>query len=139
MQTHEQLDRDHDVPVSSERSFGFVFTAACGFVGGWRLWHGHPDGGLWLGASIAFLLLALFWTAPLKPLNRGWAAVGRLLHAVVNPVMMGLIFVLSVVPIGLLMRALGRDPLRLRLDPACATYWIDCPAEERTDAMKDQF
>jgi hypothetical protein len=42
----------------------------------------------------------------------------------VSPVATGVLFYGVFTPIGLLMRALGKDPLRLARDPAAATYWI---------------
>ena len=139
MPTHEQLDREHEVAVSSERDFGFVFATVFAGVAGVRAWHAHADAAWWLGAALAFAALALFWQAPLAPLNRLWARLGRALHAIVNPVMMALLFAVSIVPIGLLMRAVGRDPLRLRRDPEAATYWIACEKADRSEPMKDQF
>ena len=38
---------------------------------------------------------------------------------------MGLVFFLTVTPTALIMRALGKDPLRRRLDKEATTYWID--------------
>ena len=139
MQTHEQLDREHEAAGSSERSFGFVFAVVFGIVAGVRAWGAHADAAWWLGIGLAFAALALFWQAPLAPLNRLWARLGNALHAIVNPVIMGLLFVVSIVPIGLVMRLLGKDFLRLRRDPGAATYWIPCEAATRPDAMKDQF
>jgi hypothetical protein len=139
MQTHEQLDREHEVAVSSERGFGFVFAGVCAAIAGMRAWNGHADAAWWLAIAAAFAVLARFWTAPLAPLNRAWARLGRALHAIVNPVLMGLLFVVSIAPIGLLMRLAGKDLLRLRRDPSATTYWIACPPAERADAMKDQF
>jgi hypothetical protein len=52
---------------------------------------------------------------------------------------MWLLFVVSIVPMGLLMRLAGKDLLRLRFDPSAATYWIARETAERPDAMKDQF
>ena len=140
MQAHEQLDRQHEVAVSSERSFGLVFAAVFGIVGAVRLWHGQGDAAWWLGAAAAFAALALFWSAPLAPLNRRWARLGGLLHAIVNPVLMGLVFALAIVPTGLLLRLAGKDPLRLRRDPAAGTYWVACGGgANRAGGMKDQF
>ena len=140
MQTHEQLERQHEVAASSERSFGLVFAGFLGIVGAVRLWHGHADAAWWFGAAAAFAALAFFWTAPLAPLNRQWARLGRLLHAIVNPILMGLVFALAIVPTGLLLRLAGKDPLRLRRDPAAATYWVACGGgANRADGMKDQF
>lgn len=140
MQTHEHFEPHHEIAVSSERNFGLVFAGFFGIVAGVRYWHAQADAAWWLAAGAVFALLAFFWTAPLAPLNRLWARLGRLLHAIVNPVLMGLVFALAIVPTGLLMRLAGKDPLRLRRDPSATTYWVACPPPQgREGAMKDQF
>ncbi|HEX5628100.1 MAG TPA: hypothetical protein VFX72_00895 [Usitatibacteraceae bacterium] len=140
MQTHEQLERQHEVAVSSERGFGLVFAGFLGIVGAVRLWHGLGDAPWWFGGAAVFASLALFWTAPLAPLNRQWARLGRFLHAIVNPVLMGIVFALAIVPTGLALRLAGKDLLRLRRDPAAGTYWVPCSGSaNRADGMKDQF
>ena len=76
----------------------------------------------------------------LAPLNRLWLRLGVLLNRIVNPLVMGLIFFTAILPTGLLMRAWGKDPLRLRREPKAASYWI---ARESSDppseSMKQQF
>jgi hypothetical protein len=51
-----------------------------------------------------------------------------------------LLFFGMIAPIGLLMQALGKDPLRLKFDKAARSYWIarsdDRPLPE---AMRQQF
>jgi large-conductance mechanosensitive channel len=87
-----------------------------------------------------FLALALAAPKTLAPLNRLWMKFGLLLHAVVNPVVMAFLFFSTVTPIALIMRALGQDPLRLKLDPAAKTYWIDrTPPGPAPDTMPRQF
>ena len=51
-------------------------------------------------------------------MNRAWTQLGLLLHRIVNPIVMGIIFYGAITPLGLVMRWAGRDPLRLRRDPA---------------------
>jgi hypothetical protein len=41
-----------------------------------------------------------------------------------GPAAMAVLFVCVFAPLGLLLRLLGRDLLRLKRDPAAATYWI---------------
>ena len=140
MGTHESFDRKHEVARSSERSFGLVFATFFVLVAAYRMWRGYAGGAWFLAPAGAFALLAFFWTTPLSPLNRLWAHVGRLLHAIVNPLLMGLIYVVAIVPTGAVLRLLGKDLLRLRRDPAAATYWIARDASAaRRDSMKDQF
>lgn len=140
MQTHESFDRRHESSTSSDRSFGLVFAIFCSIVGGYRTWNGRAGAAWWLAAAVAFALLAFFWTAPLAPLNRLWTRLGQLLQAIVNPLVMGVVFVAAIAPTGLALRLLGMDLLRLRRDPSAPTYWIDRdPADARPAPMKDQF
>ena len=56
---------------------------------------------------------------------------------IVSPVVMGVVFFIVVTPIGLIMRLLGRDLLRVNKNESASTYWID--REKKTDTMKRQF
>ena len=76
----------------------------------------------------------------LNPLKRAWLALGMLLHRVVNPIVMALLFYGTVLPTGLVMRALGKDLLRLRRQPEADSYWIvRQPPGPAPETMKDQF
>jgi hypothetical protein len=79
--------------------------------------------GLLTGA--AFLFSGLLYPQILGLPNRLWQKLGLVLHAIVSPVVMGLLFYSTVTPIGILFRWLGKDPLRLRLDQNANTYWIE--------------
>lgn len=134
--------QSHAAPaqMGSERSFGLVFTAFFLLVGLWPLKSGG-EMRLWaLGAATAFLLAALVAPKALRPLNLLWFKFGMLLHHVVTPLVMGLLFFLTVTPVGLLMRATGKDPMRLKRDPSAASYWImRTPPGPAPESMKTQF
>lgn len=93
-------------------------------------------------ATVAITLLAasLFFPSVLKVFNRLWTKFGLVLHRIVNPVIMGLIFFLTVTPTALIFRALGKDPLRLKLDPEAESYWIHRePPGPAPESMSQQF
>jgi hypothetical protein len=76
----------------------------------------------------------------LSPLNQLWFRLGLLLHHVVNPVLMFLIYYSTVLPTGLVLRALGKDVLRLKLDHASTSYWIvRAPPGPGAGSMEKQF
>ena len=75
----------------------------------------------------------------LHPLNRLWMKLGLLLHRVVNPIVMGLLFYGTILPTGLIMRLRGRDLLRLKREPAADTYWIARTPGPAPESMRDQF
>ena len=56
------------------------------------------------------------------PANRGWNKLGLVLHKVTNPLFLGAMYAIAIVPTGLLMRAFGVDPMGMRREPK-GTYW----------------
>ena len=90
--------------------------------------------------AAAFAVVALAIPRALGPLSRAWQGLGKAIHKVVNPVVMGLLFYLTVTPTGLLMRLFGKDPLRLRFDPEAKSYWIERrPPGPAPETMHQQF
>jgi hypothetical protein len=88
------------------------------------------------------LLVAFGLAAParLAPLNRAWTRLGLILFKVVNPVVLGLIYLTTIVPIGVFMRLTGRDLLDLKLDRQAASYWVVRePPGPPPDTMIRQF
>ncbi|MBI1243533.1 MAG: hypothetical protein GC202_00875 [Alphaproteobacteria bacterium] len=94
----------------------------------------------WFAASAAFLAAALIYPRLLAPANRLWTKLGLLLYHVMNPLVMGLLFFTVITPMALVARALGKDFLRMRRDPAATSYWIfRDPPGPAPDTMKRQF
>ncbi len=136
---HED-DRRPEVRSSSNRSFGIVFAVVFAVAALWPLMAGG-EARIWSAAVAgAFLTVALAWPPLLAPLNRAWTAFGRLAHKITNPIVMGLVFYGAVTPTALIMRALGKDPLRRRLDRGAASYWIERdPPGPEPGSMNRQF
>jgi hypothetical protein len=63
-----------------------------------------------------------------------------LLSRVTTPIVMGLLFVLAIVPTAIVMRLRGRDLMRLKLDRRAKSYWIMRePPGPRGDTMSKQY
>lgn len=124
----------------SDRSFGFVFAAVFTLIGLYNLWH-WGRGWPWLFAGAAcFLAVALLWPALLAPLNRLWTRFGLLLAAIVNPIVLGILFFLVFTPMALVARLVGKEFLALKRQPEAKSYWIVRDPPGPTPAsMKDQF
>jgi hypothetical protein len=84
-----------------------------------------------------FFLLAYVAPKVLAIPNRLWFKLGLALGAVIAPVVMALIYFITVVPIGLIMRLMGKDMLRQKIDKNAKSYWI--LREQPTGSMRDQF
>jgi hypothetical protein len=130
MATNEPFQSHRKVTMGTERNFGIVFAALFAIVGFGPLYHGNAI--RWWAIALGVVFLVCAGAAPqlLRPLNYLWFKFGLLLHHVVNPVVMGALYFGAIVPMGLLLRVLGKDLLRLKFDRASASYWIprDPPA-----------
>lgn len=124
MATHEDVSRAHTVNVGSDRSFGIVFTVFCAIVAGVQLWYGSSAFRGWLLAALVFAAFSVVYSRALRPLNILWFKFGMLLHRVVSPLILGVMFFAVFTPIGLWMRLVGKRPLNLRYDPQAESYWI---------------
>jgi hypothetical protein len=137
---HENFSRDDEIVGSSDRTFGLTLAGVGSLIGTTKLWYGQESARWWLAAAAILLVAAVIYPPALAPLNRLWLRLGLVLYKVINPIVMGLIFIAGVLPTGLVMRALGRDPLRLKRDAGAASYWIArAPADARSEPMKHQF
>jgi len=137
---HESFAVREDVTIGSERAFGVVMAAAFALISAVSWWRS----GTWWPWTIAvaalFLAATLVHPPLLRPLNIAWFRFGLLLHRVVNPIVMGALFALTVTPMGLAVRALRVDLLRLKSEPGADSYWIiRSPPGPSPETMKDQF
>jgi hypothetical protein len=125
---------------SSDRAFGLVFTAFFAIVAVLPMLRSEPPRPWAFAAAGVLLALALAAPRLLAPLNRLWLKFGDLLHRIVSPIALAILFYGVVTPTGLLMRLFGKDPLRLRFDREAKSYWIARePPGPPPESLKDQF
>jgi hypothetical protein len=117
--------QSEDLKSSSERSLGFVFAAACCLLGTWPFIRGESPRYWLILIACGFAVAAVFDPHRLRPLNVVWTRLGMLLHRIVSPIVMCIVFFLVLTPIAWIMRARGKDPLRLRREPNAESYWIE--------------
>jgi hypothetical protein len=144
---HEDFSRKEEVKGSSDRGFGLtvggILLAIAAVRTGLHLWDGTAPAwfeGVLAGIGLLLMVCGLAAPARLAPLNRAWTRLGLILFKVVNPVVLGLIYLTTIVPIGLTMRLMGRDLLNRKLDRQAASYWVmrDPPGPE-PESMIRQF
>ena len=122
---------------SSEKSFGVVFSIVFLIVAlyplitseGLRIWA--------LVVSIIFFLLAFLAPKILVLPNKLWFKFGLLIGSIVAPIVMAFVYFVTVLPTGLIMRLLGKDLLKQKLDKNAKSYWIE--RKEPMGSMKNQF
>lgn len=126
--------------AGSDRAFGLVFAAVFAIAALWPLPKGGSPSWILAAPAAALLLVAIACPRILGPANRAWLRFGLLLHRIVTPVILAVIFFAVFVPIGLLLRLAGKDLLRLARSPGATTYWIARdPRQPQRGSMEKQF
>ena len=127
-------------PAGSDRAFGITFAVVFTVIALWPLMDGDAPRWWSIMVAAAFLGTAFVWPTLLAPLNRVWMAFARLLHSVMTPVIMAVLFYLTVTPTALIMRLFGKAPIPLGLDRQAKSYWIRRePPGPAPESMKNQF
>ncbi|MEW6055378.1 MAG: SxtJ family membrane protein [Bdellovibrionota bacterium] len=124
MAAHESLVQTHDIKTSTDRSFGLVFAAVFALVGVWPLFAGRSMREWAFIVAGAFFVVALTRPVLLRQLNKLWTRFGFLLQKITNPIVMGVLFYVLVTPVALVLRVLGKDPLKRSFDKQAKSYWV---------------
>lgn len=138
---HERFLPTGEIKGGSNRSFGIVFSVVFAIIGFWPILFSDGPVYWWaLAVSLVFLVLALAVPRSLELPNRLWTKLGLLLHRVVNPIIMGLIFYVVFTPMGLLIRMLGKDLLNTKHDATAKSYWVVRePPGPSPESMRRQY
>ena len=133
------MERTNHSPVTTRelRRFGLVtgaiVTLLFGLLLPWfferpiPLWPFAVGGGLWIGAIVI--------PAALSPLRAGWVAIGNVLGRVNTWLLLVLIFYLIILPSGLVLWLMGKDPMATGFDADAETYRIlrEAPDKEHME------
>jgi hypothetical protein len=108
------------------RKFGISSALVLALITGWLCWRAV------LAKPVAVGILAGLWGIALLAIVRPRSLRGpyrlgmRVSHGmgrVIAPVVLSLVFLLVLTPLGLLLRLMGKELLRLHRDPLAGSYW----------------
>lgn len=129
-----------DLDRAGLRRFGLVTGALLAALFGLLLpWIFGLKFPVWPWALGGILVVwALFAPQSLNPVYRGWMRFGVFVGGIMNRVILGLVFFLVMLPLGLVMRLGGSDPLARRFDPKATSYRV--PSRVRPNSsMENPF
>ena len=86
-------------------------------------------------SSLCFLMLSFTFPNILYPFNKLWMKFGYFLGRIISPIILGVIYFLLFTPIGLFLRFIKRDELRLKF-LLKESYWIN---RENLNAKSNNF
>ena len=121
---------------SSSKSFGYLFFGVFLALAVW-VYVKNQNLNYWLiGTSIIFLILTLIKSKLLDVLNDLWIKFGELLGKIIAPIVMSIVFFLIVTPIGLVLKIVKKDLLKLKFNND-KSYWIE--KSKTIESMDKQF
>lgn len=132
-QISTRLARDEGRKFGLQVGAAFLVLAAVGW------WRGRHVTAEWLGVLGAVLIVGgLVAPSLMSPVFKAWMQLAHALSKVTTPIFMGVIYYLVLTPTGLLMRLMGRDPLRAR--EVAGSVWSARDSETAKPArMERQF
>jgi hypothetical protein len=129
-----------NIKTPSDKIFGLFFSALFFFL--FIYFYTKNQGFiaiLFLLTSIILCIFSIFNSKKLHPLNKCWMQFGQLLGKISSPIILGFIFFGIFTPMGILMRILGRDELRLKMKPQKSFWKMRQPSLISSNTFKNQF
>ena len=127
------MKKNFELPTN--RNFGLVFGTIFLLIALYSLISNESINIIFICLSLIFFILGALNSSLLSPLNRAWLMFGTILGNIISPLVLGIIFFIIVTPIGMTMRLLKKDILKLKKNKN-KTYWIKKVSNSN---MKDQF
>ncbi len=120
------------------RSFALTTSAILivlfGLAIPWIFEFQYPLWPWYLGAGLSLAgLIVPMW---LRPVYRTWMRFGLLMSKITTPLIMGIVFYLVLMPMGLVMRLMGKDPMAREMDSAMDSYRVLSEEDDKTRLEK---
>jgi len=128
-----------ELKLPSNKKFGFFFSVIFLLISSYYLYLNEIIIALILGfISVLFFFVSFLKAGLLLPFNIVWMKFGILLGKLISPIVLGTIFFFMFTPVAVIMRLVGRDELRLRLNSQ-DSYWIKRKSSINKASFKRQF
>ena len=121
------------------RSFGLIVGIIFALVGLWPVAADNRDLRWWaLAVAATFIVAALLAPSSLASVHRAWMFIGHVLGLINTRIILALGFYGILMPIGLSMRLMGKDPMRRKKISEMKTYRVE-RASRPGSHMRQQF
>ena len=116
------------------KNFGFLVGLILLIIALYPLIKGYSINILILTLACLSFISAMFFKKILEKPALLWFKLGNILHKVISPIIMLIVYITSIVLVALLMKIIRRDGLDKKLNPKVDSYWII-----RKNSVKDNF
>jgi len=122
-----ETSNNSNITNSDLRKFGFImggmFALLFGLIFPWIAEKNSHNWPVWPFIVMAvFWGIALFMPQVLRPVNTIWIKIGNVLGWVNSRIILGIMFFLIILPIGLILKLFGKDSMNRKFDKKLETY-----------------
>lgn len=140
------IDIDWKPDQKKLKQFGIISLFGFGVIGavlGWRFgWFAEgkwlAPGILW-GIGVVSAILAFIQPALLKPTYLILTAISSVIGPIVAVIILGAVFLLVFLPLGIIFRLMGRDELHRKILPDAPSYWGEKPPIQESTRYFRQY
>lgn len=107
------------------RKYGLTMFTALAVFSGLLFWR---ERSAWLFTavpSVLFLVFALLLPKALKPVEKLWMKLAAVLGFIMTNVLLFLVFLIAIIPTGLILRLLGKTPIPKGFSKHDSSYWLE--------------
>ncbi|NWF39487.1 hypothetical protein F3F96_10110 [Mariprofundus sp. NF] len=128
----------HEIPeldTKGLRQFGLMLGAILAVIFGLLLpwaweWENLPNL-QWIGTGVIVIAWALIAPDSMRGLYNGWMRVALVIGHVINSIILAIVYFIVITPMGIVMRLMGKDPMRRTLDKTIASYRVISKVADR--------
>lgn len=119
------------------KTFALIWSLIFLIVGIWPLFSGNTVR-LWaMLIMLLFLIVAFLKPSLLNSFYKIWIKIGEVIGGFISKVIMVILFYGMFTPVAFVLRLLGKDLLRKKLDKNSSSYWIK--RDTQPGSLKNQF
>jgi hypothetical protein len=123
--------------ISSNKSFGIVFGIFFSILLSYSFYKNQSFNVYYLTLALLFFILGFLNSKILTPFNKTWIKFGELLGIVISPIVMAIVYFLTIFPTTILLKLFGKDLLGLKIDKNSNSFWII--RKNKFNTMNKQF
>ena len=124
-------------PIKKCKNFGYTFSVLFVLISLYFFFQNNSLFFYFFSISVFFFLLTFYLPTYLKPLAFYWDGLGVLLGKIFSPIVLVLVYVITIFPINLILRIFTVDLLKRRISRKAKSYWIES-LDEKID-FRNQF
>lgn len=124
-------------PISKCKNFGYTFSIIFGLLALLDIYFFIKHYFIFITLSILLLIISAKKPELLKPFGFYWEKFGLLLGTIFSPIILTFVYIITIIPINLLIRILGIDLIKIKISKGPKSYW-----KRRSDNkinFKEQF